>query len=85
MLSLMRPNSYEEFADSPILDRNPSRSALFIVILHLGVHVSCEDIRAFMLPAMRHRVLLNFEGEADRIDPDVILTEIMNDVPEPTE
>jgi MoxR-like ATPase len=38
-----------------------------------------------MLPALRHRVLLNFEGEADRIDPDVILTEIMNDVPEPTE
>ena len=49
------------------------------------VHVACEDIREHMLPALRHRVLLNFEGEADRIDPDVILTEIMNDVPEPTE
>jgi len=54
-------------------------------LLHDRVHVSCEDIRAFMLPALRHRVLLNFEGEADRIDPDVILAEIIADVPEPTE
>ena len=54
-------------------------------LLNGRVHVSCEDVRAHMLPALRHRVLLNFEGEADRIDPDVILTEIMNDVPEPTE
>ncbi|MEE2668783.1 MAG: MoxR family ATPase [Gemmatimonadota bacterium] len=54
-------------------------------LLNDRVHVSCEDVRAYMLPALRHRVLLNFEGEADRIDPDVILTEIMNDVAEPTE
>ena len=54
-------------------------------LLNGRVHVSCEDVRQYMLPALRHRVLLNFEGEADRIDPDVILTEIMNDVAEPTE
>ena len=54
-------------------------------LLNGRVLVSCEDVRQYLLPALRHRVLLNFEGEADRIDPDVILTEIMNDVAEPTE
>lgn len=49
------------------------------------VHVSCEDIRSMLLPALRHRVLLNFEGEAERIETDTILTEIMSDIPESTE
>jgi MoxR-like ATPase len=54
-------------------------------LLNGRVHVSCEDIRAFMLPALRHRVLLNFEGEAERIETDTILEAIMKDTPEPTE
>jgi MoxR-like ATPase len=33
------------------------------------VHVSSEDVRAMVLPALRHRLLLNFEGEAEQIDP----------------
>jgi len=38
-----------------------------------------------MLPAFRHRILMNFEGEAERIDPDDILRAIIKDVPESTE
>jgi MoxR-like ATPase len=44
--------------------------------------VAYEDIRHVVLPAMRHRVILNFEGEAERIDPDVILQAILDWVPE---
>jgi len=44
--------------------------------------VGYEDIRHVVLPALRHRVILNFEGEAERIDPDSILTAILNWVPE---
>ncbi len=40
-------------------------------------HVSYEDIKAIALPALRHRLLLNFEAEADRIDPDSIVKEIL--------
>jgi MoxR-like ATPase len=54
-------------------------------LLHDRIHVSCEDIRAMALPALRHRVLLNFEGEAERIDPDTILQGIIKTLPEPTE
>jgi hypothetical protein len=31
---------------------------------------------------LRHRVILNFEGEAERIDPDIILKAILDWVPE---
>lgn len=44
--------------------------------------VAYEDIRHVVLPALRHRVILNFEGEAERIDPDEILKAILEWVPE---
>ena len=44
-----------------------------------------EDVRAVALASLRHRVLLNFEGEAERIDPDTILEAILETVPEPSE
>jgi MoxR-like ATPase len=54
-------------------------------LLHDRVHVACEDVRAMVLPALRHRLLLNFEGEAERVDPDTILRRIMDSVPEPAD
>jgi MoxR-like ATPase len=44
--------------------------------------VAFEDIRHVVHPALRHRVILNFEGEAERIDPDTILKAIIDWVPE---
>jgi MoxR-like ATPase len=44
--------------------------------------VAFEDIRHVVLPALRHRIILNFEGEAERIDPDTILKAIIAWVPE---
>src|SRR5262245_40088059 len=44
--------------------------------------VQCDDIRDVVLPALRHRVILNFEGEAERIEPDVVLKAIIESVPE---
>ena len=39
--------------------------------------VSVEDIQAVALPALRHRVLLNFEGEAEQVDPDTLVRELL--------
>jgi MoxR-like ATPase len=47
------------------------------------LHVACEDVRAVTLPALRHRVLLNFEAEAERMDADTILGKVLAAVPEP--
>jgi MoxR-like ATPase len=40
--------------------------------------VSVEDIRAAALPALRHRVLLNFEGEAEQVDTDRLVEELLS-------
>jgi MoxR-like ATPase len=45
-------------------------------------NVSFEDIRGVYLPALRHRILLNFEAQAEGILPDQILAEIVNEVKE---
>jgi MoxR-like ATPase len=42
--------------------------------------VAAEDIRAVALPALRHRVLLNFEGEAEQINADTIVNELIGSV-----
>ena len=39
-------------------------------------NVSRDDIRSLLLPALRHRILLNFEAQADSRTPDDLLEEI---------
>ena len=45
-------------------------------------NVSFEDIRRVYLPALRHRVLLNFEAQAENISSDSVLMEVMKEVKE---
>ena len=52
-------------------------------LLNDRVHVACEDVRTVALNALRHRLLLNFDAEAERIDADAILKDILQRVPEP--
>ena len=42
--------------------------------------VSVDDVRAVAMPALRHRLLMNFEGEAEQIDVDSIVTEVLSTV-----
>jgi MoxR-like ATPase len=53
-------------------------------LLENRVHVSCEDIRSVAYGALRHRILLNFEGEAERINTDAIIKEILENTPAPS-
>lgn len=43
--------------------------------------VGYEDIEAVLRPSLRHRILLNFEGEAEGVDTDEILAEILEKTP----
>ena len=45
-------------------------------------NVSFEDMRRVYLPALRHRVILNFEAQAEGIDTDRVLLEILEKLPE---
>jgi len=40
-------------------------------------HVSFDDIEASVMPALRHRILLNFEGQAEGITTDKVLEQVM--------
>jgi MoxR-like ATPase len=67
------------------------RAAQFIVLsakaralAHGRYHVACEDITALAMPVLRHRVLLNFHAESDRIDADEILRRLLEHVPPPS-
>ncbi len=52
-------------------------------ILHGRYNVSCEDIRAMALPVLRHRILLNFQAESERVDSDQVIKKLVDAVPEP--
>jgi MoxR-like ATPase len=45
-------------------------------------NVSFEDIRRVYMPALRHRILLNFEAQAENIPSDTVLAAILNEVKE---
>ncbi|MCK4542072.1 MAG: MoxR family ATPase [Spirochaetales bacterium] len=44
--------------------------------------VSFEDIRRAALPSLRHRIILSFEGEAEGITPEGIISSILEEVAE---
>ena len=45
------------------------------------VNASTEDIQAVAPGALRHRLILNFEGEAEGVDPDEVIRSILAEVP----
>jgi len=47
-------------------------------------NVSFEDIRAFAAPVLRHRLILNFEGEAEGIATDQVVGQVLDHLPLPT-
>jgi MoxR-like ATPase len=52
-------------------------------ILHGRYNVSCDDIRALAQPVLRHRILLNFQAESEKVDSDQVITKLVEAVPEP--
>jgi len=52
-------------------------------ILHGRYNVSCEDVRALALPVLRHRILLNFQAESEKVDSDQVIKRLIESVPEP--
>ncbi len=52
-------------------------------ILRGRYNVSCEDVRAVAPAVLRHRVLLNFQAEAEKVDSDQVIRQLIEVVPEP--
>jgi MoxR-like ATPase len=75
-------NQYLRWGSSPRGAQTLTLAAKVRALLTGRFNVSFEDIRRVYLPAMRHRVILNFEAEAEGIEPDKVLLEILKKVPE---
>ncbi len=68
------------------------RGAQFLVLaakaralMHHRYHVTTDDIVALARPVLRHRILLNFQAESDRLTSDNVLDKILEAVPVPKE
>ena len=51
-------------------------------ILDHRYHVARDDLRSMALPVLRHRLILNFEGQAEGVGTDSIIERIIQDVSE---
>ncbi|MBA3714017.1 MAG: AAA family ATPase [Pyrinomonadaceae bacterium] len=52
-------------------------------ILYGRYNVSCEDVRAIAPAVLRHRILLNFQAESEKVDSDHAIKRLIEMVPEP--
>jgi len=75
-------NKYIRFGASPRGAQALVLGGKVRALLEGRYNVSFEDIRRVYLPALRHRVLLNFEAQAENIPSDTVLAQILNEVKE---
>ena len=54
-------------------------------VIHGRYNVSCNDIRDLAIPVMRHRIFTNFNADAEGVDAEDIINELVKTIPEPSE
>ena len=74
-------NQFLRVGASPRAAQAITLAAKVRALLDNRFHVSFKDVKDVLLPAMRHRVILNFEGEAEGITTDMVLEKVANDTP----
>ena len=77
-------NKYVRHGASPRSAQAMIVGAKIRALLRNRVYVSIDDIRSVAMGALRHRIIMSFEGEAERIDPDTILKGIIETIQEPS-
>jgi MoxR-like ATPase len=74
-------NQYLRFGSSPRGAQTLLLASKVRALAQGRYNVSFEDIQAVAPPALRHRLILNFEAEAEGITTDHIITRILQEVP----
>jgi MoxR-like ATPase len=75
-------NQYLRWGSSPRGAQSLSLASKVRALLEGRYNVSFEDVRRVFLPSMRHRVIQNFEAQAEGIETDQVLLEILEKLPE---
>ncbi|MBU6237987.1 MAG: MoxR family ATPase [Planctomycetes bacterium] len=78
-------NQYIRWGASPRGAQTIALASKVRALLDGRYNVSFEDIRRVLLPSLRHRVLLNFEAQAEGIEVDRVLLDILEKVSERAE
>ena len=71
---------YVRYGASPRASQALVLAAKIQALTRGNAFVSADDIRAVALPVLRHRVLMNFEGEADEVNTDTLVNELIASV-----
>jgi MoxR-like ATPase len=97
VVGLVRATRYKsenapEFVKKYVNYGGSIRAAQFIVLAAKAralarrrYHVTYDDITSLAIPVLRHRILLNFHAESERIDTDEILRRLIEHMPPPKE
>lgn len=75
-------NQYIRWGASPRGGQTIALASKVRALLDGRYNVSFEDVRRVLLPSLRHRVLLNFEAQAEGIEVDRVLLDILEKVSE---
>ena len=74
-------NRYVRFGSSPRGVQAVVLSAKVRAMLDERYHVSFADLEESYLPGMRHRIMLNFEGQAEGVTTDQLLAKVLEETP----
>jgi MoxR-like ATPase len=74
-------NQYLRVGASPRAAQAIELAAKVRALLDGRTHVAFDDIKSVVIPAMRHRVILNFEGEAEGMSTDAVLKKLIDETP----
>jgi MoxR-like ATPase len=73
---------YIRFGSSPRGGQALILASKIVALMEGRYNVAFDDIRAVAHSALRHRLILNFEGEAEGITTDAVIDQILKAVPE---
>jgi MoxR-like ATPase len=76
-LSNLATRQFVRYGSSPRGAQAMILAAKIRAILDRRFHVGREDIRAAAHPSLRHRLILNFEGQAEGVQPDLVIDKIL--------
>ena len=74
-------NKYVRWGSSPRGAQALTLASKIFAMLDGRYNVSFDDVKKSVLPGLRHRLLLNFEGEAEGLTTDEVLNDIIEHVP----
>jgi MoxR-like ATPase len=74
-------NQFVRVGASPRAAQAITLAAKVRALLDGRFHVAFRDIKDVLTPAMRHRLILNFEGEAEGITTDMVLEKVAAETP----